>query len=266
MATTPRPRRSFCWTWFHSLSMVAPPSEKIASVWLSGRPSAVRSTNVSSRVFFTSSAARSSARSRSHTSHSVAPGARWRTRVARLGLTWSWYVAAPLGQRVPSLTRLLGSPSMFTIVPSTVWTSVPQPTAQYGHTLGTALASLMRSAWARATAGLRSTPRPARPPTAVPAAALADNRKKSRRVTSMALSSAPRRPGLRPARPSRPDPPAGSYHDAPPAWREPPRALFPGHVVTRPRGQVPMRERSRSGGAVDDQAGGTGSASRAWPQ
>src|SRR3989442_6380075 len=84
---------------------------------------------------------------------------------------------------------------MFTIVPSTVWTRVPQPTAQYGHTLGTTLASLMQSAWARATAGLRSTPRPARPPTAVPAAALADNRKKSRRVTSMALSSAPRRPG-----------------------------------------------------------------------
>src|SRR6266850_1462736 len=26
----PRPRRSFCWMWFHSLSRVAPPSEKIA--------------------------------------------------------------------------------------------------------------------------------------------------------------------------------------------------------------------------------------------
>src|SRR5436853_6413336 len=106
---------------------------------------------------------------------------------------------------------------MFTIVPSTVWTRVPQPTAQYGHTLGTALASLMRGVWARATAGLRSIPRPARPPTAVPAAALADNRKKSRRVTSMALSFLRAAPaGARPAQPSRQHPPAGSYHDAPP--------------------------------------------------
>ena len=30
MATMPRPRISFCWMWFHSLSSVAPPSEKIA--------------------------------------------------------------------------------------------------------------------------------------------------------------------------------------------------------------------------------------------
>ncbi len=38
MATTPRPRISFCWTWFHSLSMVAPPSEKIPRVWLTAQP------------------------------------------------------------------------------------------------------------------------------------------------------------------------------------------------------------------------------------
>ena len=30
MATMPRPRISFCWMWFHSMSRVAPPSEKIA--------------------------------------------------------------------------------------------------------------------------------------------------------------------------------------------------------------------------------------------
>src|SRR5262247_2895504 len=50
--------------------------------------------------------------------------------------------------------------------------------------LGTALASLMRSAWARATTGCRSTPRPTSPPSAVPLAAAAEARRKSRRETS----------------------------------------------------------------------------------
>ena len=60
---------------------------------------------------------------------------------------------------------------------------VPQPTAQYGHTLGNALARVMRASTARATAGRRSAPRPTRPPSAVPA--LADILKKSRREISM---------------------------------------------------------------------------------
>jgi len=30
IGTMPSPRISFCWTWFHSLSSVAPPSEKIS--------------------------------------------------------------------------------------------------------------------------------------------------------------------------------------------------------------------------------------------
>src|SRR3989442_12953950 len=77
---------------------------------------------------------------------------------------------------------------MLTIWPPTVWISVPQPTAQYGQTLGTVLASLIRISCAPATAGPRAAPSPARPPTAAPAAALADNRKKSRCAPSMALS------------------------------------------------------------------------------
>ena len=44
------------------------------------------------------------------------------------------------------------------------------------------------------------------------------------------------------------------------------RALSPGQVVTMPRGAAPTRGRSRPGGAGDDQAGGTASASSAWPQ
>src|SRR5213593_692169 len=38
IATTPRPRMSFCWTWFHSPSSVAPPSEKMAVVTLTSVP------------------------------------------------------------------------------------------------------------------------------------------------------------------------------------------------------------------------------------
>src|SRR5436309_476280 len=72
-------------------------------------------------------------------SHSRAQGARYQTCVTRSGLTASWNVAAPLGQSVPSLIGLSGLPSMLTMRPSRTLTSVPQPTAQYGQTLGTSL-------------------------------------------------------------------------------------------------------------------------------
>src|SRR5438045_1600959 len=62
--------------WFHSLSRVAPPSEKMAGVMFTRTPLSSRSMKVSSRDFFTSSATRLIARSRSHTSQSAAPGAR----------------------------------------------------------------------------------------------------------------------------------------------------------------------------------------------
>ena len=52
---------------------------------------------------------------------------------------------------------------MLTIWPSTVWTSVAQPTEQYGQTLGTVLASLMRSSWRPGEAGARLAPSPDRP-------------------------------------------------------------------------------------------------------
>src|SRR5438034_4525260 len=77
---------------------------------------------------------------------------------------------------------------MFTILPSTVWIRVAHPTEQNGQMLGVVLASLIRSSCARATAGARVTPSPARPPIAVPAPALPASRRKSRRLTCMVSS------------------------------------------------------------------------------
>src|SRR6266850_838523 len=62
-------------------------------------------------------------------------------------------MAAPLGQSVPSLCGLRGSPSMLTIFSSFTWISVAHPTEQKGQMLGTTFASLMRSSCARARAG-----------------------------------------------------------------------------------------------------------------
>src|SRR2546425_7018737 len=76
---------------------------------------------------------------------------------------------------------------MLTILPSTVWTSVAQPTAQKGQTLGIAFACLIRSSCACARAGARLAPAPARPPNAVPVKALPDVFRKSRRDRSMAI-------------------------------------------------------------------------------
>jgi hypothetical protein len=91
-------------------------------------------------------------------------------------------MAAPFGQSVPLLCGLRGSPSMLTILPSTVCTSVPQPTEQYRQTLGVTAAERIRSDWARAIVGRRSVPIAARPPRAVPIPARAPARRKSRRV------------------------------------------------------------------------------------
>jgi hypothetical protein len=94
-------------------------------------------------------------------------------------------MAAPLGQSVPSLCGLRGSPSMLTISPSFVWTSVAQPTEQKGQMLGTVRVSLMRSSCARARAGARLIPSPSIPPSAVPAPAPAETLRNSRRETVM---------------------------------------------------------------------------------
>ena len=58
----------------------------MAGVILTSLPLGSFSMKVSSRVFFTSSAIRFIARSRSHTSQSVAPGARCNTWVGRFGI------------------------------------------------------------------------------------------------------------------------------------------------------------------------------------
>src|SRR5262245_2130480 len=97
-------------------------------------------------------------------SQSVAPGARYHTFVTRFGLTASWNVAAPLGQCVPWLIGLSGLPSILMILLLRTATSWPQPTAQYGHTLGTSLTPAMRKRRASAWAARRSRPRPKRPP------------------------------------------------------------------------------------------------------
>src|SRR5689334_5938326 len=77
---------------------------------------------------------------------------------------------------------------MLTILPLTVWIRVAQPTEQTGQMLGVVFASLIRSSCARAVAGARVTPSPTIPPIAVPAPALVDSRKKSRRLTCMPSS------------------------------------------------------------------------------
>src|SRR5205809_5805761 len=105
-------------------------------------------------------------------------------------------MAAPLGQRVPSLCGLRGSPSMLTILPLTVWIRVAHPTEQNGQMLGVVFASLIRSSCARAVAGASVTPSPTSPPIAVPAPALAVSRKKSRRLTC--IESSPLEDGVGP--------------------------------------------------------------------
>src|SRR4051812_24489091 len=156
------------------MSIVAPPSEAMARVWLTRRsasPSSnlifVVSTNVASRVSLVSWAIRSMAQSRVLVlSQSVAPGARYHTFVTRFGLTTSWNVAAPLGYSVPRLIGLSGLPSMLTILLSRTETSCPQPTAQYGQTLGYSRVLWKRDRRLSAWAAPRSNPRPSRPPAA----------------------------------------------------------------------------------------------------
>src|SRR2546427_2199482 len=87
---------------------------------------------------------------------------------------------------------------MLTILLSTVWTSVAQPTEQYGQTLGMAFACLIRSSCACARVGARLAPTLARPANAVPVKAPPDAVRKSRRDRSMAIPQG--RPFRRPLR------------------------------------------------------------------
>src|SRR5215510_12813107 len=157
--------------------MVAPPREKMAVVWLTrfwrscpwGSLTVINSLKVSSRVFLTRSAIISMALSRASSSHCVPPGRRYSALVLRSGLTASWKLAAPLGQSVPRLIGLSGLPSMLTILPSLTPTSMPQPTAQYGQTLGISCTPAVFRLCTRACVGRTST-RDMTPPTAKPPA------------------------------------------------------------------------------------------------
>src|SRR5580700_8220702 len=75
---------------------------------------------------------------------------------------------------------------MFTIWPSTVWTSVAQPTEQKGQTLGVTLALAIRSASVCASTGWRSTPAAISPPSAVALLPASEKRRTSRREIAMA--------------------------------------------------------------------------------
>src|SRR4051794_24203463 len=56
----------------------------------------------------------------------------------------SWRLAEPLGHSVPWLMGERGLPSMSTSSPPRVYTSCPQPTAQYGHTDSVTFSPAMR--------------------------------------------------------------------------------------------------------------------------
>jgi len=84
------------------------------SVRLSGSPSSVSSSQVSSRARSTRSAIMAVACSRLMYSHSVAPGRRYLTRVSRIGELTSLSDAAPLGHRRPREIGEAGSPSIWT--------------------------------------------------------------------------------------------------------------------------------------------------------
>src|SRR5262245_56430071 len=77
---------------------------------------------------------------------------------------------------------------MLVILPSMVWTSVAQPTEQYGHRLGTVLAFLIRRSAAWASVGARFAPRPERPARAVPVALEAAILKNPRRERSIHIA------------------------------------------------------------------------------
>src|SRR5580704_14747292 len=75
---------------------------------------------------------------------------------------------------------------MFTIWPSTVWTSVAQPTEQKGQTLGVTLALAIRSAAVCASTGWRLTPDAISPPSADAPLPANEKRRISRREIAMA--------------------------------------------------------------------------------
>src|SRR5215468_5113000 len=91
-------------------------------------------------------------------------------------------VAAPFGQRRPSVWGVSGWPSMSMILSPLEYTSWMQPTAQYGHTPGCTFASLILSVVAAAATGRMSM---VAVPTAAPAVAEPASLKKSRRDKPM---------------------------------------------------------------------------------
>src|SRR5215813_5255721 len=103
--------------------------------------------------------------------------------MGRKGLLESWMVAAPFGQRRPSVCGVSGCPSMSMILSPLEYTSWMHPTAQYGQTPGWTLASLILSVVAAACTGLRSS---VAVPTATPAPVEPAYFRKSRRVRLMA--------------------------------------------------------------------------------
>src|SRR6266545_1063176 len=143
------------------------------------------STKVASRVFLTRSAIMSIALLSSISSQAVPPGLRYSAFLLRSGLTVSWKLAAPLGHSVPRLIGLSGLPSMLITWPSLTLISAAHPTAQYGQTLGTSLASAIFSDRACVAIGRKLMPRASAPPSPAPAF------RNWRRLTGERVSSMP---------------------------------------------------------------------------
>src|SRR6516162_9300824 len=89
---------------------------------------------------------------------------------------------------------LSGLPSMLMIFSSRMLTIWPQPTAQYGQTLGTSLALAILSLRTSACAARRSVPRLSKPPSAKPPPA--EVLRKSRRFTPPTTLDMAGSPGL----------------------------------------------------------------------
>src|SRR5262245_8489191 len=78
---------------------------------------------------------------------------------------------------------------MLIILPSRTLTIWPQPTAQYGQTLGTSLAPLILRRRVSSRAARRSPPKPSRPPRAKPPAEVLRNSRRVKGVAAVCMAS-----------------------------------------------------------------------------
>src|SRR6266508_1891567 len=178
--------------------MVAPP-RNAKPVWrLTVNPCSSVSVKWSSRASFTHRVSFFSASSHEIRAHSAAPGARYIGCSGRRRLTASCSVDAPLGQSVPPLIGLSGSPSMWTrtgtvfnALPPIVYAIIEQPTSQYGHTVRVSLAFSILSWRTSSAAAAASKPKAASPDAPAPPNELWRNWRRVRFSIGCPLLSSP---------------------------------------------------------------------------